>query len=168
MVIMTVKRLIDHLLMTQGYLKRCFSSRIVDAIDEEIRISERNHAGEICFVVEAALDCQSLFSNKSPNARAIELFSRMRIWDTEKNSGVLIYVLLADRAVVILADRGIHKKVGDETWQRICQTMEQHFKKGEYEYGALAGIRAVTEEVENYFPMPYADRNEISNRPVLI
>jgi TPM domain len=168
MVTMISKRLVRHLLMTQGQLKRCFKSSVIEAIDEEIRISERSHSGEICFVVEAALDCYSIVKNKSPTARAMELFSRMHLWDTENNSGLLIYVLLADRTVVILADRGIHAKVGDEPWQKICLTMENHFKKGDYEYGAIAGIRAVTEQVEKYFSTAYADRNEISNRPVLI
>lgn len=98
----------------------------------------------------------------------MELFSRLRVWDTEGNSGVLIYLLLADRQVEIVADRGIHAKVGGEAWEAICGRMEQAFREGRFEEGVTAGIKEIGTLLATHFPPQGANPNELSDQPVIL
>jgi uncharacterized membrane protein len=109
---MNIKRIARHLMATHWQVNRAFPRRTLIAIEKSIQASETAHVGEIRFVVEGALDGTPLFKGQSARERAIDVFSQLRIWDTEHNNGVLIYLLLADRDVEIVADRGIHSKVG--------------------------------------------------------
>ena len=97
------------------------------AIEQAIKQSEISHEGEVRFAVEAALNTLPLLRDQSARDRAVEVFSQLRVWDTEHNNGVLIYLLLADRDVEIIADRGINVKVGSEEWEKICREMEMLF-----------------------------------------
>lgn len=126
------------------------------------------HSGEIRFVVEAALAPMALLRGETPRERAIAVFTQLRMWDTEQNSGVLIYLLLADRDVEIVADRGIHKKVGQDAWEIICREMEMELGKGHFAAGALAGIRAVEELLARHFPGSHNNRDELPNAPVVL
>jgi uncharacterized membrane protein len=90
------------------------------------------------------------------------------VWDTEENSGVLIYLLLADHDVEIVADRGVHAKVGPAGWEAICRTMETEFRAGRFEAGVLAGIAAVSAHLETHFPPKGGDRNELPDQPVVL
>jgi uncharacterized membrane protein len=164
---MKTQRIMKHLLTTQGQVKRAFPRSALNAIEKAIKASETTHAGEIRFVVEGALDGTPLFKGQSPRERAIELFAQLRVWDTEHNNGLLIYLLLADRAVEIVADRGIHAKVGAEAWSKVCHQMETAFKQSNYEGGVVSGIQAVTQHLVQHFPAD--DRgNELPDRPVLL
>lgn len=96
------------------------------------------------------------------------MFSQLRIWDTEHNNGVLIYLLLADRDVEIVADRGIHAKVGLEEWERICRTMETAFKQENYQGGVISGIQVVTRHLMKHFPASGAGQNELPDKPVVL
>ena len=165
---MNFKRIIKHLLMTKWQVNKSFSIATLNAIEEEIKSSETHHSGEIRFVIEAALDGMPLYKGQSAKERALEVFSQLRIWDTEHNNGLLIYLLLADRAVEIVADRGIHKKVGNEEWQNICATMENDFKQGNFKGGAIIGITAVTQQLAKHFPATTADSDELPNAPVVM
>lgn len=100
--------------------------------------------------------------------RALEVFSDLRVWDTERNNGVLIYLLLADHDVEIVADRGIDRLVGAEAWEQICHEMEAAFRKGNFEGGILAGVRAVGAHLERHFPGPDVHGDELANYPVII
>ena len=91
----------------------------------------------------------------------------MRVWDTEHNNGLLIYLLLADRAVEIVADRGIHSKVGSREWESICRKMETAFKQGNYEGGVVGGIQAVAQHLMKHFPASAAGRNELPDKPIV-
>ena len=164
---MTTQRILKHLLTTQGQVQRAFPASALNAIEKAIEASETAHAGEIRFVVEGALDGMPLFRGQSAKDRAIELFSQLRVWDTEHNNGLLIYLLLADRAVEIVADRGIHAKVGAEEWRTVCHQMETAFKQSNYEAGVLSGVQAVTQHLVQHFP---ADNrgNELPDRPVVL
>ena len=104
----------------------------------------------------------------SARERAIEVFSQLRIWDTEHNNGVLIYLLLADRDVEIVADRGIHSKVGLEEWEKICRTMETAFKQANYEGGVVSGIQAVTQHLIKHYPAVRDGQNELLDKPVVL
>jgi uncharacterized membrane protein len=96
------------------------------------------------------------------------VFSTLRVWDTEQNNGVLIYLLLADHDVEIVADRGIHARVGSESWEAVCRQMEAAFRQGDFERGVLAGIRAVSEHLRRHYPAQGPQANEVPNRPAVL
>ncbi len=165
---MNIKRITKHLLLTHWRVNRAFPPITLMAIEQAIKASEAAHVGEVRFVVEGALDGIPLFSGQSARERAIDVFSNLRIWDTEHNNGVLIYLLLADRDVEIVADRWIHTKVGQEEWERICHKMEAAFKQENFEGGVVSGIHAVTRHLTKHFPATGIDRNELPDKPVVL
>ncbi len=137
------------------------------AIEAAIRASESAHQGQIRFVVEAALDGVPLLRAQSARDRAIDVFSLLRVWDTDHNNGVLIYLLLADRDVEIVADRGISSRVGQD-WERICRDMERAFREGQFEQGVLDGIRAVGAHLARHYPSQGRSPNELPDSPVVL
>lgn len=163
MVNMNIKRIAQHLSLTNWQCRRAFPQQTLDAIENAIKASENMHSGEIRFVVEGALDCKLLFTAQSARERAIDVFSQLRIWDTEHNNGLLIYVLLAEHAVEIIADRGINAKVELASWEKICHIMEASFKQHEYENGVLMGIEAITQYLIQFFPASTRNQNELPN-----
>ncbi|MDP2695438.1 MAG: TPM domain-containing protein [Gallionella sp.] len=165
---MNIKRIAKHLMMTHWQVNRAFSRQTLIAIEQAIKTSETAHIGEIRFAVEGALDGTPLFKGQSARERAIDMFSQLRVWDTEHNNGLLIYLLLADRDVEIVADRGIHAKVGSQEWEKICRKMETAFKQANYEGGVVSGIQAVTRHLAEHFPAVGADRNELPDKPVVL
>jgi uncharacterized membrane protein len=165
---MNIKRIWHHFAMTQARVNRSFSRATLSVIERAIRTSESTHMGEIRFVVEGALDSGPLFGGQSARERALQLFSTLRIWDTEHNSGVLIYLLLADRQVEIVADRGIHAKAGSRGWTTICSVMESAFKQSNFEDGAVQGIQAVTRQLTEHFPANVGNQNELPDKPLLL
>lgn len=165
---MNFTRLARHLFMTDWQVNRTFPAHALRAIENAIKASEGAHTGEIRFVVEGALDSTALWHGQSARARAIDVFSQLRVWDTEHNNGLLIYVLLADRDVEIVADRGIHAKVGTPEWETICRAIESAFKAGAYEAGVVAGIHAATKHLVKHFPAAGANPNELSDKPVVL
>src|SRR5437764_2716573 len=132
---MSIKRIAKHLLEHRWRVRKVFPPRVLASIERAIKASEATHAGQIRFVVEGALDGAPLLRNQSARHRALDVFSHLRIWDTAHNNGVLIYLLLADRDVEILADRGIDALVGPAEWRRICSMMETDFRNGSFEAG---------------------------------
>lgn len=167
---MRIKRLFRHLLYPDWWVARCFPDRVMDAIEAAVTASEAGHRGEIRFAVEGALDFLPLLRGVSARERALAMFAELGVWDTEANNGVLIYVLLADHDVEIIADRGFNRCVGPAQWQAICQEMEVLFAGGGFEAGAVTGIARIDELLVRHFPplADAADRNELSDRPVRI
>lgn len=165
---MRLMRLARHLLMTHWQVNRALSESDLIAIESAIHASEITHSGEIRFAVEGALDGNSLFNGLSARERAIQVFSDLRIWDTEHNNGVLIYVLLADRDVEIIADRGIHAKTGRHEWEQICSGMEIAFKNGNFREAIVHGIHAVTKRLEKHFPATGSNQNELPDQPLVL
>ena len=165
---MNIKRIAKHLLMTHWHVNRAFPRDTLVAIDRAIKASENAHIGEIRFAVEGALDGAALLKGQSGKDRALDVFSQLRVWDTRHNNGLLIYLLLADRHVEIVADRGIHEKVGAPQWENICREMETAFKQANYEGGVVIGIQAVTLHLKKHFPASGAGRNELPDKPVVL
>ena len=165
---MDIKRIARHLLLTDRQVGRNFGRSTLDKIEAVIKASEAGHVGEIRFVVEGGLDGAPLFKGQSARERAIELFSQLRVWDTEQNTGVLIYLLLADRAVEIVADRGIDAKVDSQEWSKVCHQMEAAFRQSDFEGGVVSGVQAVTRHLLQHFPADSQDRNELPDKPVVL
>jgi uncharacterized membrane protein len=165
---MNLQRITRHLLTTDGKVALAFPTAALNAIEQAIKASELEHAGQIRFVVEGGLDGAPLFRDQSPAERAIELFAQLRVWDTEHNNGLLIYLLLADRAVEIVADRGIHAKVGTEEWSKVCRQMEAAFRQSDFEGGVVGGVQAVTQHLMTHFPSVAHSRNELPDKPVVL
>jgi len=165
---MKLARLFRHLFATRAGVRRRFPPTALAEIEAAIHDVESRHSGEIRFVVEAALDIDELFGGITPRARALEVFSHLGIWDTEANNGVLIYVLLADRDVEILADRGLAARVPHAEWETICREIEAHYREGRFAQGSVAGIRSAGRLLEKHFPGQGPDANELPNQPVLL
>lgn len=164
---MDAHRVLRHLLMPPWRARQLFPTRSLQAIERAIRASEATHHGQICFAVEAALEMKPLMRNQTARDRALDVFSQMRVWDTEHNNGVLLYVLLADHDVEILADRGMHRHVPPAAWERICQRMEADYRAGRYEAGTIAAIHAIGELLAAHYPGPGARGNELPDRPTI-
>ncbi len=165
---MDATRIIKHLFMTRWRVNATFPARSLMTIEKAVRESHKKHVGQVRFAVEGALHSAALLRGKSARERAIEVFSNLRVWDTEHNNGVLIYLLLADRDVEIVADRGIHAKVGSDEWEAICREMEAEFRRGRYESGAVRGVQRVTELLERHFPAPRSELDELPSSPTVL
>jgi uncharacterized membrane protein len=165
---MSIKRIGKHLLEHHWRVRKLFPPDVLKQIEHTIKAGEATHAGQLRFVVEGALDGKPLFTGQSARHRALDIFSHLRIWDTAHNNGVLIYLLLADRKVEIVADRGIDAKVGAAGWQKICKTMEDDFKAGDFAGGVIKGIGAVSRELAAHFPRHGANPNELPDKPVVM
>ena len=165
---MNIQRIVRHLLVTDGQVKRAFPLSALNKIEQAIKASESAHVGEIRFVVEGALDGAPLYRGQSGRERAIDLFSQLRVWDTQHNSGVLIYLLLADRDVEIVADRGIDAVVGSQAWTEVCHQMEAAFRQSDFEGGVMSGVQAVTRHLVTHFPADGQNRNELADTPVVL
>ena len=165
---MDLARIARHLIAMPGAVRRAFPPAAMAAIEQAVARSETQHRGEVRFAVEAALDVSGLIAGQSARARAIEVFSQLGVWDTEDNNGVLIYLLLADRDVEIVADRGINAVVAAHEWEAICRAMEAALRRREFEPAVLGAIEAVTRLLARHFPPRAGDRNELANRPVTV
>ncbi len=163
-----IKRWIRHLFMPPWALKRAFPQTTLDAIEAAIRASEVHHDGEIRFAIENSIAGSHVLRGVSGRERAIEVFSNLRVWDTEHNSGVLVYLLLADRDIEIVADRGIVARVDASAWEGVAQAMEAAFRQGEFERGSLEGIRQISALLSAHFPPVGHNPDELSNQPVII
>jgi uncharacterized membrane protein len=165
---MGIKRIGKHLLEHHWRVRRIFPPQTLALIEQTIKAGEATHSGQVRFAVEGALDGKPLFKNQSARERALDIFSQLRIWDTAHNNGVLIYLLLADRQVEIIADRGIDAKVDAAGWQKICTAMETDFKAGNFSGGVIKGIQAVSQQLAAHFPKHGAGPNKLPDAPVVI
>jgi uncharacterized membrane protein len=165
---MSLARLFRHLMSPHWRVRRSFAQRTLASIEQAIARSETRHGGQIRFAVEHALDTGSLLRGLSARERALDVFSALKVWDTEHNNGVLIYLLLADRDVEIIADRGVDARVGAQGWETICREMESAFRGGNFEQGVLGGIERVSSLLAAHYPRDQRGRNELPDRPVVL
>ena len=168
MVGVDLKRICRHLFTTHWQLARAFPDATMRAIEQAIAAAERETSGELRFVVESALPAAALLAGETAMDRALALFSDLHVWDTAENNGVLIYVLLADRHVQVLADRAVNAKLGTEAWLALCRTLEAAFAEGRFQAGAIAAVEDLTRQLKAHFPATHGERNELPDRPLVI
>jgi uncharacterized membrane protein len=161
-------RALRHLFATEAGTRRQFSPETLAAIETAIVTAEQRTSGEIRFAVETALELPQLWSGKGPRERALEVFGELRVWDSELGNGVLIYVLMADRDVEIVAGRSAARLIAPSDWESACRLMEGHFRAGRFKDGAVAGVGAVGALLERHFPARPQERDEQPNQPSLL
>jgi hypothetical protein len=161
-------RILRHLLCSARRTRWYFNAAVLAEIEAAIGAAEAQHAGEIRFAIETALPWAALWRRLSARERALEVFARLRVWDTQANNGVLIYVLRADRAVEIIADRGISERVSPAEWEAVCREVESHFRAGRYEAGSGAAVAGVARLLAQHFPAARSSGNELPNQPILL
>jgi uncharacterized membrane protein len=155
---MKLPRMLRHLFSSRLRVRALFSKAVLAQIQSACASACAQHAGEIRFVIETALPLAALWRGLSPRARATQLFAHLHLWDTHHSNGVLIYVLWADRAVEIVADRGISKHVRREEWEAVCRAVEAHYREGRYLDGSLAGVQGVAQLLIRHFPAGVPER----------
>jgi uncharacterized membrane protein len=168
---MRIGRFIRHAAATHWRTRMLFPASTLDAIEQAIKRAELTHLGEIRFAIETALSPKHILNDVTPRAQALQVFAHLRVWDTEANNGVLIYVQLADRDVEIVADRGFQGKVSAAEWEAVCRLMEEHFRAGRFQVGAIAGVDAIGNLLARHFPQGAgkgAHVNQLPDRPTLL
>jgi len=159
-------RLLAHAVTTRRTVRKALPRDAMNALERTVGMAERGSSGQIRLVVEASWPLLNV-KHMGPRARALEWFSQLRVWDTEHNNGVLIYLLFAERDVEIVADRGFNARVKSDFWEGICRAMEARFVKGDFEAGLTEGINAIGDLLREHFPAEMGI-NEQSDRPVLV
>jgi uncharacterized membrane protein len=164
------KRLFRHLFATRAELARLLPVEALQSIERAVSESELTHSGEIRFAIEVALDPAEIAAGKTPRQRALEVFAALGVWDTEANNGVLVFVLYADHDVEIVADRGYNGRVTTDEWAAVCDAMEVRFRAGQYEQGAVEGVREAGRLMARHYPpLPGGrDQDELPNRPAML
>jgi uncharacterized membrane protein len=169
---MQIGRLIRHAAATHWRTRMLFPRSSLDAIERAIGVAEKAHCGEIRFAIETALTPMHILNGVVSRARALDVFAQLRVWDTEYNNGVLIYVQLADRSVEIVADRGFKGRVSPAEWEAVCRLMEEHYRAGRFEIGSVAGVEAIGSLLTRHFPPDQRhsaqSHNQLPDRPTLL
>ena len=160
-------RLLKHRGFDERDAKRVLEPEAMRRLEARVAASELHHRGEIRLCVEAGLPLSYLRRNASARERAVAMFGKLRVWDTEQNSGVLIYLLLAEHAIEIVADRGLNQHVDAAQWQRILGTMQTAFQAGQFEAGLNQAIEAVDALLRQHFALAPGETNpnELPNAP---
>ncbi|WP_036135968.1 TPM domain-containing protein [Luteimonas mephitis] len=160
-----IARLLRHVFA--GPAGRLFPAASLQRIADAVSAGEARHRGEICFAVEPALPLRQLLRGVQARDRAHDVFAQLRVWDTQANSGVLVYLLLADRRIEVVADRGLAGLVSAEQWRGACALMEERLRAGEPEAAIVAGVAAISDLLAAHFPRTPgdADENELPDLP---
>jgi uncharacterized membrane protein len=161
-------RFLRHLFLPAWLLRRRFPPALLAEIEAAVVEVERRHAGEVRFVLEHALEPGDLLAGLTPRERALQVFGLARVWDTAANNGVLVYVLYAEHAVEIVADRGIAARVPQADWDAVCRLVETHFRESRFREGALAAVHGVAALLARHFPHAPGDPDELPNQPLLL
>jgi len=151
-------------------VRRVLSEDVLAQLARRVAASEQRHSGEVRICVEAGLPFSYLWRGASARERAIMQFGKLRVWDTEHNNGVLIYLLLAEHAIEIVADRGIDARVDDAQWREMAGRMGAAFRDGRFEDGLTQALAEVSALLVEHFPLAPgdADTNELPDAPVVI
>ncbi len=164
-------RIIRHVFSFKAYVAHCFPKDQLTRIESQVSASETGHMAEILCIIESSWDLRSLWQGKSVKQRALQWFGQTRLWDTQYNTGVLLYVSFADRRIEIVADRGIAQAVSDEHWQVICDKMSQLFAQKRYIEAVEFSIKAVDQQLQKFVPRDVKQRpyvNQVPNQVLLV
>jgi uncharacterized membrane protein len=165
---MSFARALRHLFAAPWLVRRALPAPALERIEGAIAASEQRHRGEIRFAVEGALEFLPVARGLTPRERALDVFSRLKVWDTEENTGVLVYLQLVERHIEIIADRGIARRIPQAQWNAICARMEQAFRAKRYEAGIVAGIGEISDVLAAHFPSGADNADELSNKPAVL
>jgi len=161
--------MLRHRWLDESDTRKAIPPELVERLARRVAASEKRHAGEVRIYVESSLPMSYLWRDATARERAVAMFGKLRIWDTEHNNGVLIYLLLAERAIEIVADRGLSNKVASQEWQAIVQRMSSAFREGRFEDGLTQALEEVSALLVAHFPQGdgAANPNELPDEPVL-
>lgn len=164
-----LKRMFKHRWLDESDTRRAIPDALLERLAGRVAASERRHTGEVRIYVEAGLPLSYLWRDATPRERAIAMFGKLRIWDTEQNNGVLIYLLLAEHAIEIVADRGLARHVPQQEWKAIVDRMGSAFREGRFEDGLTQALEEVSALLVRHFPLAEGARNdnELPDQPVL-
>ena len=162
-------RLLRHR-WADGRLRRVLTPEVLQRLGQRVAASERRHTGQIRICAEGGLPLSYLWRGASARERAITQFGKLRVWDTEHNNGVLIYLLLAEHAIEIVADRGLAQRVPEATWHSLVQRLSQALRAGQYEDGLTEVLAYVSALLVAHFPASdnAPSSNELPDAPVLL
>ena len=162
-------RLLRHRSFDERDAKRVLSKDALARIEARVAASEQRHSGEIRVAVEAGLPLSYLRRHASARDRAVAMFGKLGVWDTERNNGVLIYLLLAEHAIEIVADRGLNRQVDAAEWAQVAASMQGAFQGGDFEGGLLRAVDAVDALLVRHFPRQPGDKdvNELPDAPLV-
>lgn len=163
-------RLLRHRLWDERDAQRVLPAAALARLQARVSAGERRHSGEIRIVVEAGLPLSYLWQRLPARARAVTLFGKLRVWDTEHNNGVLIYLLLAEQAIEVVADRGLARRVDAAAWQALVTQMREAFRAGRFEDGLMQAVDAVDALLLRHFALAgnQANPNELPDAPTLL
>jgi len=152
-------RILKHRWLDETDAARALGPDALAHLEERVQASERKHSGEIRLCIEAGLPLSYLWRDATPRQRAVTMFGKLRVWDTEYNNGVLIYLLLAEHAIEIVADRGITRRVPQSTWDSLVAAMREDFKSGRFERGLTQAVDAVDGLLYRHFALAAGESN---------
>jgi uncharacterized membrane protein len=164
-----LRRLLRHRWVDDADLRRTLPAKVLASLQAQVAASEQRHSGEICLHIETGLPWRAVWRGTTARERAVALFGKLRVWDTEHNNGVLIYLLMADNAIELVADRGLMCKVPQATWEALVARMGAAFREGHFERGLQQAIEQVSTLLEQHFPLApgQANPNELPDVPGL-
>jgi uncharacterized membrane protein len=163
-----IKRIFNTFFRTLLKVNKFFSKEFLDEITKIIDKSEEQHGGQIQFVIERSLPISCILKNYTARDRALELFASLGVWDTEGNNGVMIYLLLSERNLEIIADRGIDRVAGERCWENICKDMESKLRNSDYENALKTGIEQITELLKAHYPKTSTECTELADKTVIL
>ncbi len=163
-----IRRTIQHEFFGASKVRALLPDASMLKIEAAISAGEARHSAELRFVVEASLDFSQIWSRTAPRERALAVFSNLRVWDTDANNGILLYVLLADHSVEIIADRAASRAVPQSHWDEICQRLAKAYRARDYLNGTIVAINEIHRLVEPHFPPAASNADELPNRPIVI
>ena len=164
-----LQRFLRHRWVDDADLRRALPAKVLASLQAQVAASEQRHSGEICLHIETGLPWRAVWRGATARERAVALFGKLRVWDTEHNNGVLIYLLMADNAIELVADRGLMRKVPQATWEALVARMGDAFREGQFERGLRQAIEQVSTLLEQHFPLApgQANPNELPDVPGL-
>lgn len=160
-------RWLKHLFTPTWRVRQLFSATLLQQVEAGISASERQHQGQLRFVIESSFNAAAIFAGMSPRERALEWFGSLRVWDTEYNSGVLVYISMADHAIEVIADRGINQAVDPKAWADVCALIQAQFAKKRYAEGLESGLAAINELLLTHMPRSTPLVNELPDEVIL-